>query len=96
MCLGSVDRNRVLSPLFTSVSGLRLEGWGLIINDSESLDICDECFERNHSLVATINMCFHCVTWFRLVEDGVVQLQKTVEDVEGMEEETIRLADVLI
>lgn len=30
------------------------------------------------------------------MEDGVVQLQKTVEDVEGMEEETICLTDVLI
>lgn len=30
------------------------------------------------------------------MEDGVLQLQKTVEDVEGMEEETICLTDVLI
>lgn len=30
------------------------------------------------------------------MEDSVVQLQKTVEDVEGMEEETTCLTDVLI
>lgn len=30
------------------------------------------------------------------MEDSVVQLQKTVEDVEGMEEEKICLTDVLI
>lgn len=40
-------------------------------------------------------MCFPCVTWFRLVEDDVIQLQKTVEDVERIKEETIYLADVL-
>lgn len=32
----------------------------------------------------------------RLVEDCVVQLQETVEDVEGLEEEAICLTDVLI
>uniref|UniRef100_A0A8C9Y9F3 Phosphatidate cytidylyltransferase, mitochondrial n=1 Tax=Sander lucioperca TaxID=283035 RepID=A0A8C9Y9F3_SANLU len=36
----------------------------------------------------------HCYSWH--VEDGVIQLQETDEDVEGLEEEAVCLSDVLI
>lgn len=36
-----------------------------------------------------------CVLLLRLVEDGVVQLQETNENVEGLEEEAVRVPHVL-